>query len=84
MSQRTVERVVGRLITDEEFRLEFTRLPERTLAALVGQGWELTAFEVDALVQTDTKLWSDGARRINPRLQRSSLKTSEENRWPSP
>ena len=73
MSQRTVERVVGRLITDEEFRLEFTRLPERTLAALVGQGWELTAFEVDALVQTDTKLWSDGARRINPRLQRSSL-----------
>jgi len=74
MSQRTVERVVGRLITDEEFRLEFTRLPEPTLAALVGQGWELTAIEVEALVQTDTKLWSDGARRINPRLQCSSLK----------
>jgi hypothetical protein len=40
----------------------------------VEQGWELTAIEVDALVQTDTKLWSDSARRINPRLQRSSLK----------
>jgi hypothetical protein len=74
MSQRTVERVVGRLITDEEFRVQFTRLPEQTLAALVEQGWELTAIEVDALVQTDTKLWSDGARRINPRLQRSSFK----------
>ncbi len=74
MSQRTVERVVGRLITDEEFRVQFTRLPQHTLAALVEQGWELTAIEVDALVQTDTTLWSDGARRINPRLQRSSLK----------
>ena len=74
MSQRTVERVVGRLITDEEFRVQFTRLPQQTLAALVEQGWELTAIEVDALVQTDTKLWSDGAHRINPQLQRCSLK----------
>jgi hypothetical protein len=83
MSQRTVERVVGRLITDEEFRLEFTRLPQHTLAALNEQGWELTAIEVEALIQTDRRLWSDGARRINPRLQRSSLKTHEENRGPS-
>ena len=83
MSQRTVERVVGRLITDEEFRLQFTRLPQHTLATLMEQGWELTAIEAEALVQTDTRLWSDGARRINPRLQRSSLKTHEENRWPS-
>jgi hypothetical protein len=74
MSQRTVERVVGRLITDEEFRVQFTRRPQQTLAVLVEQGWELTPIEVDALVQTDTKLWSDSARRINPRLQRSSLK----------
>ena len=83
MSQRTVERVVGRLITDEEFRLEFTRLPQHSLAALNEQGWELTAIEVEALIQTDRRLWSDGARRINPRLQRSSLKTREENRGPS-
>jgi hypothetical protein len=76
MSQRTVERVVGRLITDEEFRLQFTRLPEQTLAAMVEQGWELTAVEIEALVQTDTRLWSDGANRIHPRLQRSSLKTN--------
>ena len=74
MSQRTVERVVGRLITDEEFRLQFTRLSQHTLAALMEQGWELSAIEAEALVQTDTRLWSDGARRINPRLQRSSLK----------
>ncbi|HEV3214818.1 MAG TPA: Os1348 family NHLP clan protein [Vicinamibacterales bacterium] len=78
MSQRIVERVIGRLITDEEFRLQFADLPEPTLAGLIEQGWELTAIEVEALVQTDTMLWSDGARRIDPRLQRSSLKTGEE------
>jgi hypothetical protein len=74
MSQRTVERVVGRLITDEEFRVQFMRLPQRTLAALMEQGWELTAIEIEALIETDTGLWSDGARRIDSRLQRSSLK----------
>jgi hypothetical protein len=76
MSQRTVERVVGRLITDEEFRVQFTRLPQRTLAALIEQGWELTAVEIEALIETDTRMWSDGARRIDPRLQRSSLKAA--------
>ena len=78
MSQRTVERVAGRLITDEEFRLQFTRRPGETLAFLVEQGWELTAFEVEALIQTDTRLWSDCASRIDPRLQRCSLKPGEE------
>ena len=83
MSQRTVERVVGRLITDEEFRVQFICLPQRTLAALMEQGWELTAIEIEALIETDTGLWSDSARRIDPRLQRSSLKASDEPRRPS-
>jgi hypothetical protein len=78
MSQRIVERVIGRLISDEEFRLEFAHLPEPTLVGLIEQGWELTAIEVEALVQTDTMLWSDGARRLDSRLQRSSLRTGEE------
>jgi hypothetical protein len=80
MSQRTVERLIGRLVTDEELRLEFTRAPKETLAALVEQGWELTGVEVDALLHTDIGLWSDAAARMNPRLQRCSLKTDEERR----
>jgi hypothetical protein len=74
MSQRTIERVIGRLLTDEELRLEFTSSPRRTLAELGEQGWELSRLEVDALVAMEIAMWSEVAARIDPRLQRCSLK----------
>jgi hypothetical protein len=77
MSQRTIERVVGRLLTDEELRLKFTRSPKRTLAELSEQGWELNRLEVDALLTIEIGLWSEVAARIDPRLQRCSLKSHE-------
>jgi len=78
MSQRTVERLIGRLVTDEEFRLEFTRAPGETLATLAQLGWELTGVEVEALLRTDGRLWSDAAARVDPRLQCCSLRRGEE------
>jgi hypothetical protein len=78
MSHRTIERVIGRLVTDEELRLQFTRSPRRTLAELTEQGWELSRLEVDALLTIEVGLWSDVAARIDPRLQRCSLKTHHE------
>jgi hypothetical protein len=75
MAHRTVERLIGRLVTDEELRHEFVRSPKRTLAALGEQGWELTPLEIDALLAIEVRLWSDVAARIDPRLQRCSLKT---------
>jgi hypothetical protein len=74
MSQRTIERVIGRLLTDEELRHEFTRSPRRTLAELNEQGWDLSRLEVDALLATEIRLWSEAAARIDSRLQRCSLK----------
>jgi hypothetical protein len=74
MSQRTIERVIGRLLTDEELRLEFTRSPKRTLAELSEQGWELSRLELDALLAIEIGLWSEVAARIDSRLQRCSLK----------
>jgi len=74
MSQRTVERVIGRLVTNEELRREFTGAPKETLAALAEQGWELTDIEVAALLHTDVRLWADAAARVDPRLQCCSLK----------
>ncbi len=78
MSQRIVERVIGRLATDEELRVEFTRAPRGTLEALREQGWELNHVEVDALMCTDIGLWSEIAGRIDSRLQRCSLKRTKE------
>ena len=77
MSRRIVERVIGRLLTDEEFRQEFTRAPMETLVALAAQGWDLTGVEVEALLHIDCSLWSKAAARIDRRLRRSSLKDGE-------
>ena len=77
MSHRTIERVIGRLLTDEELRQDFIGSPRRTLAELSEQGWELSRFEVDALLATEIGLWSEVAARIDPRLQRCRLKTHD-------
>ena len=77
MSHRTIERVIGRLLTDEELRHEFIRDPRRTLAELNEQGWEMSRLEVDALLSTEIALWPEVAARIDPRLQRCSLKTTD-------
>ena len=77
MSHRTVERVIGRLFTDEELRSEFIRAPRRTLSELSEQGWELSRLEVDALLAIEIGLWAEVAARIDPRLQRCSLKTHD-------
>jgi hypothetical protein len=79
MSQRTIERVIGRLLTDEELRLKFSRSPGRTLAELNEQGWELSRLELDALLAIEIGLWSEVAARIDARLQRCSLKTHDGN-----
>ena len=78
MSHRTIERIIGRLLTDEELRFKFTRAPKGTLAELGEQGFELTRIEVDALLTMEIRLWSEVAARIDPRLQRCSLKTGDD------
>jgi hypothetical protein len=73
MSLRTVQVIVGRLVTDEEYRLKFLSDPIRALTTLRDQGVELTSAEIDALIRTDRTLWTDAAARIDKDLQRSSL-----------
>jgi len=78
MSHRTIERVIGRLLTDEEWRREFTDAPRQTLVTLAEQGWELSRLEVDALLRTDVRVWSDAAAKVDSRLQRCSLKRRDD------
>jgi hypothetical protein len=73
MAQRTVQMVIGQILTDEEFRSDFLARPIETLTSLRDRGFELTNLEVNALVQTDRRFWSVGAEWIDGRLQRCSL-----------
>ena len=73
MSQRTVERLIGRIITDERFRIEFLAAPEATLCGLADQGCDLSRIEITALVNTDPDVWVRVARAIDARLQKVSL-----------
>jgi hypothetical protein len=75
MSQRTVEILIGRLLTDEELRERFVAQPFETLANLCQLGYELSRAEIDALLESDKEMWSWSAGRIDARLQRCSLRT---------
>ena len=74
MAQRVIELVIGRLITDEEFRCKFLESPEPTLLALTDRGLDLSRTEVAALLNTDFTLWARTAEGLDPRLQKVSLK----------
>ena len=71
--QRVIELVIGRLITDEDFRAEFQKDPEQTLRDLCDRGAELSPTEVAALINTDPSLWTRAADDLDPRLQKASF-----------
>jgi hypothetical protein len=75
MSQRNVELLIGRLLTDEDMRRQFMRKPACAIEDFCRQGWELTQGEIEALTATDALMWSELASRIPSRLQRCSLRT---------
>ncbi len=74
LSQRIVELLIGRLITDEQFRAEFLADPHGILASLCDHGFDLSSTEIAALVNTDRSLWARAADALDPRLQKASLK----------
>ena len=79
MAQRIIEMLIGRLITDEEFRDAFLRDPEATLTALSERGVDLSRAEIAAVLHTDRSLWARTADAIDPRLQKASFKTQPGN-----
>lgn len=76
MSQRAVETVVGRLVTDEGFRRAFEHDPHLALAPLLAQGISLTAAEIAALIETRATLWRELGEQIDARLQKADLRAS--------
>ncbi len=73
MAQRSIEILLGRLITDEAFRAAFLRDPAGVLRSFIDSGHELTAVEVLAVRNTRPGLWGIVAEEIDPRLQKARL-----------
>src|SRR5262245_59573336 len=57
VTQRSIEIVIGRLLTDEEFRGAFVTDPRQTLRDLLDGGTSLTTTEINALVSIDPAVW---------------------------
>ena len=74
--QRSIEILIGKLATDEEFRRAFLRDARGTLDEASEWGLALTEFEVRALLATDQSLWDRIADELDGRLQKASLKSS--------
>jgi hypothetical protein len=75
VTQRSVEILIGRLVTDEEFRQTFRRDPQRALDQLLERGLDLTPAEIGALMNTGRELWDRVADELDPRLQKANLKS---------
>lgn len=80
MSQRIVERAVGKLVTDEGFRDAFFRDPK---AASLQAGLELSAEELDALSRIPRPALAALNARLDDRICRLHIRvelTREEQR----
>ena len=71
MSQANVERIVGRLVTDERFRRRFWQERTTALAELIEAGCELNPCERSALAALSQESVESFAAAIDPRLQKT-------------
>ena len=77
MSQASVERVIGRLVTDEGFRRRFTASPHATLQTLVDHGMELNDCERRALVAIDPRRVEHFVEALHPCIQKVEIQGGE-------
>jgi hypothetical protein len=74
MSQRNVERVIGRLVTDEAFRGHFAADPRAALRELKEEGVELNECELWALSTIDPRAVDRFVDSLDARIQKSDLR----------
>jgi DNA-binding NarL/FixJ family response regulator len=78
VSQRGVQSVIGRLITDGAFRRRFEERAGDCLVGLGKRGVDLNKKEIAALLETDPRLWSRMAILIDRRLLKVSPPSQRE------
>lgn len=74
MSQANVERIVGRLVTDEGFRRRFWQDAGGALEELMAGGCELNPCERKVLAALTRGPVEQLAAAIDPRIQKSDLR----------
>jgi hypothetical protein len=70
MSQRHVEQVIGKLVTDESFRHRFTQNPEEALEEMQERGIDLNPCERQAIASLDPDVLSALSEILDPRIQK--------------
>jgi hypothetical protein len=75
---RSIEILIGKLVTDEDFRQAFHRDPRQALQEASESGLALTDVEIQALLATDQSLWGRIASELDGRLEKASLRHAEE------
>jgi len=73
VAHRSIEILIGRLITDEAFRSAFRTDATATLSRFVESGYDLTRVEIAALAATPAQVWEALAGHVDPRLQKVRL-----------
>jgi hypothetical protein len=73
VAQRSIEILIGRLITDEAFRSAFRSDATTLLTGFIESGYELTPVEITALCVTPADVWERVAEHVDPRLQKASF-----------
>jgi hypothetical protein len=74
MTQRDVERTLGRLLTDEDFRNEFFLDPGRACLML---GIQLAPHEAEALLRVPRPMLTDLGDRIDDRICRLHIQKAD-------
>jgi len=77
LAQRSVEILIGRLITDEAFRSAYCSDASGTTRQFIDCGYELTVIEITALASTHFDCWSRAATQLDPRLQKANLSSQK-------
>ena len=75
MSQRDVERTLGRLLTDAGFQREFFRNPARACLEL---GLQLAAHEVEALLRVPPRQLASLAAQLDDRICRAHIEDASD------
>jgi hypothetical protein len=75
MSHKGVETIIGKLVTDEDFRRRFFEEPGAAFDELQQRGCEVTVVERDALLAIDPAAIEAFAVAIDGRLQKLDLRS---------